>query len=256
MKTRIFIFLISCFFTLSSYALAVRIGTPIFQPPFVINLKSLPVQGFDIAIMDQICQRMKWDCQYVPIPGNDFFSALDSNQIDYAIGGIVITPNRSQTYLFSLPYFMSKAGFITLVGSPIKTIDDLKDKRIGALKGKVYSEFLDSHFPLPITPSTYPVYSDLILALKNDEIDAIFLNYDTGLYLAHQHPALVHVLDQNLSVGGGMGIVTTYAHSAEIDQINKILLQNEEDGTFIKLYNYYFEFFIKSGAQIQEQQAN
>ncbi|WP_043874651.1 transporter substrate-binding domain-containing protein [Legionella massiliensis] len=253
MKMRIFpiiIFLLACLFNISSYAV-VRIGTPLFQPPFAINVQNMPIQGFDIALMKMVCERMKWQCEFIPIVGNDFFTALVTNKIDFAIGGIVITPARRQAFLFSTPYLPSKAGFVTLTSSPIKTLDDLRDKRVGALKGKVYIEYLSTNFPIPVIPSSYSLYGDLILALKNDEIDAVFLNYDTALYLAHQHPSIIRALNEKIPVGEGMGILTTFDHSADIDEINKILLKNEEDGTFVKLYNYYFQFFIAPGNKVQ-----
>jgi arginine transport system substrate-binding protein len=222
-----------------------RIGTPEFTPPFVINTPHYVLQGFDIEFMNQICKQLGWDCQYIAIKDNNFYKALTDKQIDLALGGLVITLNNDPAFKFTLPYLPSKAGIVYLVPNNFTTINDLINKRIGAIQGTVYNTFLTEQFPLPVKTRSYPTYSELILGIKNGELDAAFINDYTALYLAHQYPGVVQALNQQIDLGYGIGIAALASNSDKIEQINKVILEFQNNGTFTKLYNYYFAFFVK-----------
>lgn len=237
--------LLFCFHCFSLHA-DIKIGTPVFEPPFVVNFKGNLVEGYDIDLMNLVCAKLHWKCIYVAIPYDKLFSALEDNKVDFIIGNIIITPERSIKYLFSLPYLPGKGGFLTLKTSSIKALKDLKEQRVGTLRGKIYSEYLSSDkFLIPVKIKTYTVYTDLILALKNNSVAAVFINYYTALYLAHQHPEMVRVIEGRFDLGFGIGIAGLYNKSEQIKQINKVLLNFQNDGTFVKLYGYYFLFFSK-----------
>lgn len=244
-KSQIPVFFLSFYLAFSLNAAVIRIGTPLFTPPFVVNTEPMSVQGFDIEFMNLICKALNWQCEYIAIKDNDFLRALVANQIDLAIGGLVITLTTSPTFQFSLPYLPSKAGFVFLSPTVFNSIDELRGKRIGAIDGTLYNTFLTHDFPFPVTSQTYPDYGALILGIKNGDIDAAFINYYTALYLAHQYPSIVRALSQHIDLGYGIGIAALSSNANKIEQINRMILQFQNNGTFTKLYNYYFEFFIR-----------
>ncbi|ARH01227.1 transporter substrate-binding domain-containing protein [Legionella micdadei] len=239
------IILLFCFFFSSLLNATVRIGTPMFAPPFSVNIEHYMVEGFDVELMKTICLDLNWQCEFIPLQNDKIFPALDQNQVDFLIGGLIITPERKLLYLFSQPYLPSKAGFVVLSQSPVKTINDLQNKRVATLQGRVYGPYLAQNFPIPIQILTYAIYGDLLLAVKNNQVDAAFVNYYTALYIEHQYPGLVRVLHQPFDLGYGIGIATSFNNADKIAQINQLLTKYESNGTYVRLYNYYFQFFAK-----------
>ncbi|ASQ47186.1 transporter substrate-binding domain-containing protein [Legionella clemsonensis] len=241
-----FLCLACCFFC--SFCLAdtpkVTIGSPLFDPPYIITSTSV-IQGFDIDLMNTICSRLQWECQYKPLKFVDLLAAVRNNQVDLAIGSIVITPERMQEFIFSTPYLPCDGGFTVLKNSAINNLNDLQGKRIGVLRAREYYPYLSENFINQFTIVPYSNYQDLFLDLKSGKIDAVFGNYFSTLYLAHQYPDDVKVLKEHFQVGEGLGIVASPVNQEKIDQINKVILQLQADGTFVGLYNYNFEFFTQ-----------
>ncbi|WP_082642849.1 transporter substrate-binding domain-containing protein [Legionella spiritensis] len=243
MKRFRFMIFLCCCFCYPAVA-AVRIGIPLFIPPYCVYDKVEGARGFDIDIISAICTRLTWQCQYVPMKVNKLFPALAAGKIDFAIGGLIITPERQKAFLFSQPYLPSYAYFLVLVNSHVKKITDLDGKRVGALQGREYINFLRERFNNRLTVVPYKLFSNLALDLKNDRVDAIFMNNITALFLKYQHPNQVDIIHQKFQVGNGMGIATTPGNEEKMRQINRVLNEIESDGTFVRIYNYNFQFFI------------
>lgn len=220
----------------------VRVGIPNFDPPFAVSDPVTGPRGADINLMNEVCKRLQWSCKYIPMHYNDLFPALQQNTIDLAIGSLVITDDRKTDFSFSLPYLVSKGSFLLLSTSEIKSVEELKGKPIGALTGRIYIDYLKENFIGQIQVVPYKDQDDLVLDLKSGKIAAIFLNHLSAAFLEKQHTDLVKVLPEEYNIGGGLGIAATFANKDKIDQINKVLLQIESDGTFIKLYNNTFDF--------------
>ncbi|CEK09481.1 transporter substrate-binding domain-containing protein [Legionella hackeliae] len=220
------------------------IGTPVFNPPYVIASPAI-TQGFDIDLMNAICSKLQWDCSYKSFAFIDLLDAIRNNEVDLAIGSIVITPDRRQEFIFSIPYLPCDGGFTVLKDSPVKNVDDLQGKRIGALRPREYYHYLAENFIDQFTIIPYDHYQDIFLDLKSGKLDAVFGNYFSGLYLAHQYPNDVRVLTEHFQIGEGLGIIASPINQDKITQINKAILQFQVDGTFIGLYNYNFEFFTQ-----------
>ena len=236
---------VTLFFCLSCHVNAtVKIGTPIYDPPFVVNNPAYPIEGFDIQLMNTICARLHWQCQYIGMPYYELFSALQANKVDFLLGAIIITPYSQSQYLFSIPYMPSSAGFVTMQQAPFRHATDLVGKKVGCLKGKEYFNYLNQNFVGQFTVVPFEQPRDLIQALTSNAIDAIFMNTYTAMFFMHQHPTNIRLLPEKFSLGDGIAIATTMDNREQIEQIDAVLEQILNDGTFVRMYNYDFEFFI------------
>ncbi|STX40629.1 arginine ABC transporter substrate-binding protein [Legionella donaldsonii] len=236
---------VTLFFCLSCHVNAtVKIGTPIYDPPFVVNNPAYPIGGFDIQLMNTICARLHWQCQYIGMRYYELLSALQANKVDFVLGAIIITPYSQSHYLFSIPYMPSSAVFVTLKQAPFRHAKELAGKKVGCLKGKEYFNYLEQNFvdQLIVVPFEEP--SNLIQALNSNTIDAVFMNTYTAMFFMHQYPTRVRALPEQFSLGDGIAIATTMDNREQIEQIDTVLEQILNDGTFVRMYNYDFEFFI------------
>ncbi|WP_019217884.1 type 2 periplasmic-binding domain-containing protein [Legionella tunisiensis] len=144
----------------------------------------------------------------------------------------------------SIPYIPSLGEFVTLQQASFRHAKDLVGKRVGCIKGKAYCNYLEQNFVGQLTGVPFEQPSDLIQALSSNAVDAIFINSYTALFFMHQHPTIIRALPEQFPVGEGIAIATTMENREQIEQINAVLEQILNDGSFVRIYNYDFEFFI------------
>lgn len=223
---------------------AVKIGTPIFDPPFANNDQHDMISGYDIQLMGLICTNLQWQCEFIPLSRDQLLKALLDNKIDYAIGSIAITPKRQISYLFSEPYFLTSGGFLVSPDSPLTTFNPINGKKIGVMTGTIYADYLANHPSFKVSLHRYNTVAEMAIALKNKEVDGLFINYYSALYLSHEHANMVKALHDKINVGNGMGVATRYGNEKGIALINRAINQFEADGSFVMLYKYYFAFCL------------
>ncbi|KTD07872.1 transporter substrate-binding domain-containing protein [Legionella jamestowniensis] len=237
-KAVFFFLLFSC--TIFSAHSAIRVGTVFLYPPFVMSVN----EGFDIEFVNLLCQRMKTDCTLIPMDFNKLFSALDNDVIDIAIGGIVISKAREQQYVFSLPYMLSKGEFLVLKDNKASSIDELAQQTIGVMKGaqasNVYSNFLNVNYPGVFKFQDFNDIEDLVSALRNQTIAAAFVHESAAYYWEQNGGGQFKMLGKPMSVGLGVGIMSTPKNISIIQQLNQQIVDIEQDGAFVSLYQEYF----------------
>lgn len=233
-----------CFIILTSPVHAtIKVGTEFFYPPFVISTS----EGFDIGVMQTLCQRLKQDCEFIPMDFHEIFPALDSGKIDIAIGGISVSLKRLQKYIFSLPYLVSKGQFLILnTSNNIKSSADLNGTRVGVIKGEedgsVTYQFLVDNYNGNFKIIEFDDMEDLISALSNGDIAAAFIHKSTAHYWVQNGGEQFQLLGNPMIVGQGIGIMALPTSSDLIQRINQELQGMEKDNSYVNLYKTYMDF--------------
>ena len=109
------------------------------DPPFEVNNDGKDT-GFDIELMQMICDDLGLAWQPVTYTGDDFkeiFDGLTERGYDAVISGTTITPEREQVALFSVPYLEFNQGLVVNVrrNPQIKSIADLGGEVVGIQVG-------------------------------------------------------------------------------------------------------------------------
>lgn len=232
---------IICFSLLTSVAQAnVKVGTVYFYPPYVMSVN----QGFDIDFIRLIFKRLNIDFQFIPMNYNQLFTALDTGEIDIAISGLSISIERQKKYIFSLPYMLSRGQFLILKDSPIKTMNDLIGQNVGVIKGTesggVFFSFLFSKFNNIFKIIQYDDIEDVISALANGDISAVFTYKHSADYWVQNGGNKFVEIGPERIIGDGIGVMALPSQAPLIEQINQQLKVIEKDGSYLKLYSTYF----------------
>lgn len=242
MKLMTFLVLFMTCFVVGSQPL--RVGLQPYDPPFSIQVdKNNIFSGFEAQLIAQICKRIQADCQYVPLPFPAFFPQLLANNIDLAIGQISITRQRSEQFLFSLPYLISSSQFITKNDSPIKAIEDMQGKKVGVFKGSLYKAYLLEKYNGQVTIIEYESSPGAFQALLTGDADALLLaNIAEKYWITNSKLdiASFRFIGEPILLGSGYGIMASIQSTELVKKINKALMDIQSDGTYINLYNLYF----------------
>lgn len=211
------------------------VGHPYFKPPFV-NLDD----GFDLDLMRMVCTRLNEECEFKPMMFSYLFDSLQRKEIDLAVGGITISELREARYLFSFPYALSSGQFLLLTSSGVKSINELYNNKIGVINGSALVDFLVDQYGDKFQLELFDDPIAVIEGLNNKQIKAAFLEEPVAIYWDQHDGGAFMRIDKPIPVGHGYGIMALPENTELIKKINKVLLQMEQDGTYLQLYNTYF----------------
>ncbi|HHT0593521.1 TPA: transporter substrate-binding domain-containing protein [Legionella anisa] len=221
-----------------AYSDSIVVGVSRSAPPFSAVDGNNHYFGFCVELMNEICNRLHATCEYKAITMKNQMDELNSGNIDLTFPPGPIPSTASQNYIYSLPFMTSDGQFLTN-SSNIKTIADIKNKRIGVVKATHLEDVL-LRYTSEDNIKEYPKISLMIMALLNDDVDAILMNINMYKYLTINKVMDFQTVGQPIVLGNGYGIVALPKNADLINRINKILLQMENDGTYTTIYNKYF----------------
>lgn len=223
------------------------IGTTPNSPPLASSSDSggKHFLGFEIDIMNAICQRINAQCQYKSMIVSNIATELSSTNMNLAIAAIIIPSEKSDTFTFSIPYLPSNARFMTNNQSTINSPLDIKNKRVGVRKGTLFGGTLFEKIALniynqQIKVTEYADMNDLLDGLQNNNVDVVFSNAATIDYWALNNENSFKLIGAKIPVGNGYGIMAKANEGALIARINKALLSMQADGSYLSIYSRYF----------------
>lgn len=220
----------------------ITVGTTPFNPPFaMVADSSINFFGFDIDIMMEICKRINKQCKFTPVEFGKILDQIKAGRIDLGIAAIILTPGlQTGGWLPSLPYLESSARFFTLRESPLKELNDISRKTVGVTEGTLYRRYAQSVFNNNVYVKTYPNLIDMLQALQNKEVDVLLTDGKDAEYWVNNNAEIYKYIGDKLPIGAGYTIVSIPQKSDLIKAINQALLQMQDDGTYLNIYNKYF----------------
>ncbi|XBS69053.1 transporter substrate-binding domain-containing protein [Acerihabitans sp. KWT182] len=162
-------------------------------PPFVFKQDG-QYKGITYDILKEIAQRQHFKISANPMGFDAMIPAMQSSQIDVAVAGFFVTPERKKIIDFSVPFFQEGSVLVVPVNSAIKSYGDLTGKVVVTQQGSAALNVLNKLAPqYHITVRAIADQSNLLLTLQSGNADAAF--YDSAIieYLIAQqgaHPTL------------------------------------------------------------------
>lgn len=147
------------------------------------------VPGFEVEIAQALTGKLGMKPEYVWVTWDALIPALTSERCDAIVNGLFITEERDKAIDFSQPYYGS--GETILVrkdDDSVKTIEDLKGKKVGVLAGSVTVGFLEAAGVGPL--AVYPDQNTIIIELNNGRIDATYLEAPSAAWAIQNDPTL------------------------------------------------------------------
>ena len=218
----------------------IRVATFDANPPFgAIDAKTHQIVGYDVDFANALAKKLGVKLQLVPTNPANRIPLLQSGKADLIVADITITPERAKVVDFSIPYFVTGQQFLVPAGSPDQ-LDAYAKSRIGAVKGTTGEQELHSRFP----QSRVLSYDDIPLALtalRNGNVQAITQDSTilAGLLDGAPDKAKYKVLPELLSKEE-IGVGVKKGETALLKLVNDELLQLEQNGQALSIYNTWF----------------
>jgi ABC-type amino acid transport substrate-binding protein len=229
-------------------AFKITVATEGAYPPFnYLDRKGLPA-GFEMDLAQEICERMKAECEFVADKWDNLVPGLLDKKYDIVMASLEVNSERRRRLGLSRRYYLSPGAFIAAKGQPFDGPPTLlRNKRIGVQKDSTHADWLDKSFRRSAQIKRYATVNDALTALAKDEIDAVFGN-KVQLWLWSKKPEgqCCEIMGQDIKDTQTLGIgVSAGIRREDIklrEAFNKALSDLIGDGTYKQINAKYFPF--------------
>jgi len=212
------------------------VGCDATYPPFAF-VKDGNVEGFDIDVAGEIARRMDREIEIISINWDSTYQIPEDLKFDMIISAIPIIKEKEGVVDFSSPYFVMEYMLITLSETNIKIKEDLKGKVIGILETE--KNCLSEDYMLNYKIESYDNILTMLDDLRNKNVDGVLISLPMWVLLV-ENKGIYSVLEVVKS-NKEFGIVFTKG-SALKEEVDKILEEIKEDGTYDDIYNKWFNY--------------
>ncbi len=165
------------------------VGVSADYPPFEFYNDRFQLDGFDIALMDAIGEKLGVKIEFNDFAFDGLGNALQLGQIDAAISAISVTPEREELVDFSNIYYVGADALLVAENSPLTSLtidDDLTGLRLAVQSGSVYESFADQELVETglLPEDNLHAYTDIEQAvsdLQRGRVDAVLLDRQPAL---------------------------------------------------------------------------
>jgi octopine/nopaline transport system substrate-binding protein len=250
----------------------VKIATEGAYAPWNFTGAGGKLEGFEIDLANELCNRMKAKCEIVAQDWDGIIPALTAKKYDAIMAGMSITEERKKTIDFAGPYAAGPNGFLVAKNSPLakmpgtgqafnltsqkegaeKAIDAvkplLKGKTIGVQGSTIHSNFADKYYKGTAEIREYKTTEAHDLDLAAGRIDAVLAD-STAILGTLEKPefkdyALVGPSITGGLLGEGVGVGLRKGDNDLKKAFNEAIQSAVKDGTVKKLSEKWFKIDI------------
>lgn len=128
----------------------IRIGVFSDKPPFGYVDEKGENQGYDVYLAKRIAKDLLGDenkVEFVLVEAANRVEYLESNKVDIILANFTVTQERKEKVDFATPYMKVSLGVVSPDGAPIKSVEDLKDKKLLVNKGTTAESYFTKNYP-------------------------------------------------------------------------------------------------------------
>ena len=226
---------------------ALKVATEAAYAPFEYKDKDGKIIGFDAEYVDAVAKAAGFSgAELTHVAWDGLIPALNQGTYDAVISAMTITDERKKSTLFSDPYLNIVQAVAVKEGSTIKTLDDLKGKKIGVQNNttghywaaKMYNVKPEENFDKIKKFDTTP---DALEALKTGAVEAVVADRPVVLAYIKENPtSKLTKVDSDKFEKEFYGIAMKSGNTELATKINEGIKKVKEDGTYDKLSKKYF----------------
>lgn len=186
--------------------------------------------GIDIDIANYIAEKLGVSLDIKDMQFSALVPTMQSGRADMILSGISPTEERLEVLDFSDSYYYPMNAIISREGSGYDSLDSLKGKKIGVSMGTSYAKLAQSVEDAEVVEldSTPLVIQDI----KNGRCDAgIFDSTQAGVFVQENPGLEMNIIESKITRADSFAVALPKG-SPYVDQINAILKEMNEDGTF------------------------
>jgi polar amino acid transport system substrate-binding protein len=156
----------------------VTVGTDPTYPPFQFVADDGAIAGFDVDLVNAICERIHCVAQFQTTAWDGIFAALAAGEFDMVASGVSITAERALVVEFGQPYHIVTQAVAVRVEDAGVTFEELvADARasVGAQTGTTNAYFAEDAFGRDRL-NLYDTFAQAVQALLNGDVRGVVID--------------------------------------------------------------------------------
>lgn len=215
------------------------VGSDTTYPPFEFINEDGQVVGFDVDIVNAICEEINCVAEFQTTAWDGIFPALASGEFDMVASGVSITPERDEIVDFSDPYLTVSQSITVRVEDEDYVLDDFTggDLLLAAQTGTTnanLAEELVGRDRLQL----YDTFNAAVLALLNGDVDGVIIDGTAADAFVQQYAGELVVTIDGLSADP-LGLVFQEGDGL-VDDFNAGLTAIRESGLYDEIVARWF----------------
>ncbi len=219
-------------------------------PPFASADAAGTWQGWEVEMIEAVCEAAALDCELAPVSWDGIIPALTSKKIDMIMASMSITGERMKTIDFSDKYYNTPAS---IVGDKSIEMDatpaSLEGKILGVQSGTIHRDYAMKHFS-GAEIKEYQTQDEANQDLAAGRIDATqadslalaeFVMSDTGKACCDVKGDVAGDLE---ILGPGVGVGLRQGEDELKAKLNAAIAAVRESGKYAEISKKYFDFDI------------
>ncbi|TXH36644.1 MAG: transporter substrate-binding domain-containing protein [Rhodospirillaceae bacterium] len=231
----------------------IKVGfSPEPYPPFYSKDAAGNWGGFEVDLLNALCDEMKAKCVLTPVAWDGIIPALTEKKIDMIFNSMSITDDRKKVIDFSDKYYNTPAVFIGAKNDDIKIDvnkpDSLKGKIVGVQTATIHANYVQEKFGKTAEIKLYDTQDNANADLVAGRVDVLladsialdaFLKSDQG-----KDYEVKYVAPDDPIFGDGVGAGLRKGDTALKEKINAAIKAIRANGTYDKIAKKYFDFNV------------
>ena len=213
-------------------------------PPLGFRDDSNEIVGYDIDLAKEVAKRLGVSFKAQPIDWDAKEMELETGKIDCIWNGFTITEDRKAALSMSFAYLDNEQVLVVQKASGIKTLADMKGKKLGIQSGSSAQDAVDEDANRDFKAGLKDVipFKDNITALNDLKIggvDGVVMDSVVANYSIAQTGEPFYVVPQALA-NEAYGIGFRKNEPELRDKVQEILIEMQKDGTVAAISTKWF----------------
>ena len=213
-------------------------GTNASFPPYEYVDDNGKIVGIDAEIAQAIADKLGMKLEIKDMEFESLVPAVKAKSIDLALAGMTVTDERKQSVNFSDSYSTGVQVVIVKENSEIKTVDDLKGKKIGVQAGTTSDTYCSEDFGEE-NVKQFSNGSLAVAALANGQVDCVVIDNEPAKNYVAANSGL-KILDTEY-VTEDYAIAISKDNDELLKKVNNALKELKDDGTVDKIIGKYIK---------------
>ncbi len=219
----------------------VRIGTEGAYAPWNYMNEDGKVDGFEIALGNEICKRAELNCEWVVNEWDTIIPNLVAGNYDVIMAGMSITDERKQTIDFSDNYYPPDPSRYAVRAGENVDLDKMSGLKIGVQGATIQAAYADEHFSGDNTILSYETADQSIADLSAGNVDVVLADGGYLEPIVAASGGALEIAGPEVMIGDGVGAGLRKDDTDLKAKFDKAIGDMKADGSLDAMITEWFE---------------
>lgn len=199
--------------------------------------------GFNVELARALCEALEARCEFKLHPLQEVVDVVATDQVDFAVVSLLVTPERRSKVLFTRPIYRSLSVWLSAQPFPAAT---LPSQPVAVVQGSVQQAYgLARQWPL----TTLATHTEVMDAVTSGQTLAALLPMTTGMNVIRDKrfgsTGLTYQLIGEPALSGEVAISVSPKRPRLLEQLNDGLDRLKRNGRFDRINTEFLPFRLQ-----------